>query len=243
MMSDLELNFADGPNLEKLITTVLKASRVKNRDLRVLTRDEFVAQFITGHKDYVEIVVVTSLQQAMDSSESAASGGDGDGPGAIPGDRLLHADEASRDGTVQLRFDSEPKPKLTLDEIRESLRDLRIAVVDDDFVIQELIKNTFQRIGAAVSTYSNGAEFLAVAEKEQFSLVFLDLMMPKVDGFSVLRTMHVNRIEQPVIILSSVIQRESVIRAFQMGVKSYLVKPLKPDDIFKKTLEILKANF
>jgi DNA-binding response OmpR family regulator len=55
--------------------------------------------------------------------------------------------------------------------------------------------------------------------------------------------MQVNHIEQPVIVLSAVTQRESVIRAFQMGVKSYLIKPLKPDDIFKKSLEILKANF
>jgi DNA-binding response OmpR family regulator len=116
-------------------------------------------------------------------------------------------------------------------------------VVDDDFIIREMIRNTFQRINAAVSTYADGEEFLAIAEKEIFSLVFLDLMMPKVDGFSVLRTMQINQIEQPVIVLSAVTQRESVIRAFQMGVKSYLIKPLKPDDIFKKSIEILKANF
>jgi DNA-binding response OmpR family regulator len=116
-------------------------------------------------------------------------------------------------------------------------------VVDDDFVIQEMVRNTFQRINAAVSTYSDGGEFLTAVETEAFSLVFLDLMMPHVGGFSVLKALQANRVEQPVIVLSAVSQRESVIRAFRMGVKSYLIKPLKPDDIFRKSLEILRANF
>ena len=43
--------------------------------------------------------------------------------------------------------------------------------------------------------------------------------------------------------LHPISQREAVVRAFQAGVKSYLIKPLKPDQILRKTLEILKANF
>ncbi|HOX92725.1 MAG TPA: response regulator, partial [Spirochaetales bacterium] len=65
----------------------------------------------------------------------------------------------------------------------------------------------------------------------------------EVDGFGVLSALHAQDLEMPIIVLSAVTQRESVVRAFQAGVKSYLVKPLKPDQILKKTLEILKANF
>jgi DNA-binding response OmpR family regulator len=244
MISDMQLTFADGPNLEKLMTTVLLAGRVRNPDVRILTRDTFVKQFIAGQKQYAEIEVVDNLQAAMSGFlPDQGTRSDDDEKSLIPGDRLLQSKQSTQSESVQLRFSSENKPKLSLDEIKDSLGDLKIAVVDDDFVIREMIKNTFQRIDAVVSTYANGGEFLEIAEKEVFSLVFLDLMMPKVDGFSVLRTMQVNRIEQPVIVLSSVTQRESVVRAFQMGVKSYLIKPLKPDDIFRKSLEILKANF
>jgi DNA-binding response OmpR family regulator len=237
MISDMQLTFADGPNLEKLLTTVIRAARLRNSDIRVLTRDTFVTQFIGGQKQYAGIEAVDNLQAAMNGFLTDHKGSD------MPGDRLLQSMSSTQNDSVQLRFSSEHKPKLSLEEIRESLGDLRIAVVDDDFIIREMIKNTFQRIGADVITYSNGGEFLEIADSEMFSLVFLDLMMPKVDGFSVLRTMQVNHIEQPVIVLSSITQRESVIRAFQMGVKSYLIKPLKPDDIFRKSLEILKANF
>jgi CheY-like chemotaxis protein len=244
MLSDMQLTFADGPNLEKLLDTAIQASRAVYSDVRVLTRDDFVQRFIAGQKRYAEIKAVDNLQAAMGSLlPDQGDWNDDEGNPGIPKDKLFQSNQPASSEAVQFRFSSEHKPNLTLDEIKESLGGLRIAVVDDDFIIQEMIRNTFQRINAEVVTYSNGGEFLAAAGTEVFSLVFLDLLMPKVDGFSVLRTMQVNRIEQPVVVLSSVSRRESVLRAFHMGVKSYLIKPLKPDDIFKKSLEILKANF
>jgi DNA-binding response OmpR family regulator len=244
MISDLHLNFADGPNLEKLLDTALQASRARTSDVRVLTLDDFTRKFIAGQKQYAGIMAVDNLQAAMNGflpdQEAGSAGGESQG---IPGDNLLRTNLHDPQQAVQFRFSSEHNPRFTLDEIKESLEGIRIAVVDDDVIIQEMIKNTFQCINASVSTYDDGDEFLQTAETEVFSLVFLDLMMPKVDGFSVLRTLQVNRIEQPVIVFSSEYHRESVMRAFRMGVKSYFIKPLKPDDIFRKSLGILKVNF
>ncbi|PKL07891.1 MAG: response regulator, partial [Spirochaetae bacterium HGW-Spirochaetae-7] len=72
---------------------------------------------------------------------------------------------------------------------------------------------------------------------------FLDLRMPEIDGFGVLAELRAQDLAMPIIVLSAVTQRESVVKAFKSGAKSYLVKPLKPDQILRKTLEILKANF
>jgi CheY-like chemotaxis protein len=245
MISDMQLNFADAPNLEKLIDTALLATGAHNSDLRVLTMDDFVEKFIAGQKQYAEIKAVNNLQAAIDSffeeNKIAESGNS-----SIPKDKVLQPNLVTPKESILFRFGTEHEfPHITIDEIKESLGglNLKIAVVDDDFVIQELIRNTFRAINASVSIYNDGGEFLAVAEQEIFSLVFLDLMMPKMDGFAVLRVLQVNGIEQPVIVLSAVSQRESVIRAFRMGVKSYLIKPLKPEDIFRKSLEILKSNF
>jgi DNA-binding response OmpR family regulator len=146
---------------------------------------------------------------------------------------------------MQLRFDGENKfsNKFSLEEIKESLSDLHIAAVDDDSIIRELISNTFRGFFVKISPYADGAEFIAALERERFDLVFLDLMMPRADGFAVLRELKDRNIAVPVIILSAANQRETVIRAFQMGTKSYLMKPPKAEDIFKKTLEILRVNF
>jgi CheY-like chemotaxis protein len=162
----------------------------------------------------------------------------------IIGDKVLAAGNAAGGESMNLRFDAETKSKpVSAEELKESLQNMHIATVDDDFVIQELIKNTFAQTGAVIHSYSNGAEYLASLDDNKFDLVFLDLIMPKVDGFAVLRALQDRGIQQDIIVLTSVTQQETVIRAFKMGVKSYLVKPLKPDAIFKKFIEILKPRF
>ena len=245
MLSDIKLSFADGPNLQKLLDTVLQASRAKHRNIRILTKDEFFKKYVKGQREYEDIEVVSNLQYAMDGllSDIDKNMEYGEKKAEIIGDKILSAEGNVEGESMHLRFDAETKRKMSLEEITESAKNLKIAAVDDDFIIQELIKNTFKKTGAAVSTFSDGAEFLAVADKESFDLVFLDLMMPNMDGFEVLKNLNYRDIHQPVIVLSAVTQRETVIKAFQMGVKSYLVKPLKPEDILKKSMEILRTNF
>jgi DNA-binding response OmpR family regulator len=246
MLSDIHLTFVDAPNLQKLLEVVMLASRARRRYIRVLTRDAFVRQYIEGQKEYGEIEVVSNLQYAMDGllSELDASMAYAEKKAEIIGDKILSAGPEAEGGAMQLRFDAESKPKkIDMETLGEAMQNLRIAAVDDDLIIRELIKNAFQKTGAEIRTFANGGEYLAVVEKENFDLVFLDLMMPVVDGFAVLSSLRAKDIRQPVIVLSAVTQRETVIRAFRMGVKSYLTKPLKPDDIFKKAMEILKPDF
>jgi len=246
MMSNLTLSFGDGPNIQKLMDIVLQASRAKHRYIRVLTNDDFARKFVQGRKEYADIEVTANLQYALDGllSELDPSMEFGDKKAEIIGNRVLQAEQNDQTETVQLKFETENRKKpLDMEEIRESAKNLRIAAVDDDFVIQELLKTTFESVGAEVSVYSDGSDFLEIAGTEKFDLVFLDLMMPKVDGFTVLKELRSRDIVQPVIVLSAVTQRDTVVKAFQSGIKSYLVKPLKPADILKKALEILRPNF
>jgi DNA-binding response OmpR family regulator len=246
MLSDIKLSFADAPNMQKLLGTVMSASKARRRHIRVLTHDDFARKFIEGQKDYAEIEVVSNLQYAMDGLLRELDGGMtyAEKKAEIIGDRVLSAGDAARDGTMALRFEADTRPKpLDTETVRESIQNLRVAVVDDDFIIQELIKNTFSRAGAGVTAFPDGGDYLAAVDRENFDLVFLDLMMPKVDGFAVLDALRGKDLKQPVIVLSAVTRRDAVIKAFQMGVKSYLTKPLKPDDIFRKAIEILKPNF
>ena len=244
MISDIKLGFADAPNMQKLLETILQASRTKLNYIRVLTNDDFIRQFIQGKKEYTGIEVVSNLQYALDGLLAEMDKGTefAEKKAEIISDKLLRAKNTDAGEAMALKFDAESKDA-SFELMKDSLQNLRIAVVDDDFIIQEMIKNTFQKTGAVVSTYSDGGEFLATLDIEEFDLAFLDLNMPKTDGFEVLKTLQTRHIKYPVIVLSAVIQRETVIRAFQMGIKSYLVKPLKPEDIFRKSIEILKANF
>jgi len=247
MLSDMELSFVDGPNLELLLETVAQSARAKARNVKVLTRSGFVKEFVAGRPEFSEIEVVNNLTYALDGlvADAAFGSDEPDQKASLINDRILSSQgRASGGESIEMRFEAEnARPQLTMEMARNLGDGLDIAVVDDDFVIQELIKTTFEAINAKVNTYSNGREFLTAVRSRVFDLVFLDLRMPEVDGFGVLAELKAQDLEMPIIVLSAVTQRESVVKAFQAGVKSYLVKPLKPEHILRKTLEILKANF
>ena len=234
MMSDIKLDQADTPNMLKLLDTVLQASGAKPDNIRFLTRDDFVCQIINGSKEYSGIKAVSDLQLAIDDLVPEEE---------LAGDTILQARNNEEDEeNLALKFEIEEK-RISFDLIKDSVKNLRIAVIDDDFIIQALIKKTFENTGALIYTFSDGGEFLEVVDTADYDLAFLDINMPKVNGFEVLKALQARIITYPVIVLSAISQRETMIKAIKMGVKSYLVKPLKPKDIFIKSVEILKANF
>ena len=247
MLADMELSFIDGHNMEFLLQTVIAASGAKGRYIKVLTRSAFVKEFVAGRSEFKEIEVVDNLEKALDGlvADAAKPTEAHDEHSSVMSARFLTSHESDKKSeSVDLRFETEQvKPVYSIETAKDFGGDLEIAVVDDDFVIQELLKTTFEAINATVHTYSNGKEFLAAVRNKVFDLVFLDLRMPELDGFGVLSELHAQDLEMPIIVLSAITQRESVVRAFRAGVKSYLVKPLKPDQIVRKSLEILKANF
>ncbi|TFG80443.1 MAG: response regulator [Spirochaetales bacterium] len=247
MLADMELSFVDGPNLEFLLETVVSASGAKARHIKILTRSSFIREFVAGRPEFSELEVVSALDYALEGlvAEAAHAADAPEDKAAIITARILTPQRSSSGSeAVTMHFETENK-KVEFDQemVRQMGSGLDIAVVDDDFVIQELLKTTFGSINAKVTSFGNGREFLDAVRERVFDLVFLDLRMPQVDGFGVLTELHAQDLEMPIIVLTAVTQRESVVRAFQAGVKSYLIKPLHPDNILRKTLEILKANF
>jgi len=243
MLSNIKLGFADGPSIEKLLDTVIEASKTKMRYIRVLTLDDFTCQFIRGQQAYHEIEVVSNLQYAVNDLLSGVDEWEdqGGGKAELIGDRILQAKHRENPEAMALKFEAEAK-QASFELVKDSLQNLRIAVIDNDIAIQEVIRSTFEKAGSVISAFSSGDEYLAVIDREEFDLAFLDIDMPREDGFQVLKVLQTRYIKYPVIALSSVVQREVMIKAVQMGVRSYLLKPLNPDDVFKKSVEILKAN-
>jgi DNA-binding response OmpR family regulator len=241
MVSGFTMSIADEPNILRLLSVVLKSSQAKQKNVRILTRDEYFKTYINEHRDYQDVEVVSNLQYALDGLlKELETTDDHETKAALIGDKVLSAGETQGE-SLQLRFDGEVK--YSLEEIKESLRGLSIAAIDDDEIIHGLINNTFSGFNIDIKFFSDGAKFISTLNSANYDLILLDIVMPRADGFAVLRELRDHSITAPVIVLSAVNQRETVIRAFQMGIKSYLTKPLKPADIFKKTMEILKVNF
>jgi CheY-like chemotaxis protein len=116
----------------------------------------------------------------------------------------------------------------------------KIAVVDDDLIVREIIKNALESKDRQVSVFENGEQFLNVLNTgDNFDLLFLDLIMPGMNGFTLLEKMTSMNRKIPTVVLTGLNREESVVMAHNHGAKSYLVKPVKPAEIIEKAEEIL----
>jgi DNA-binding response OmpR family regulator len=242
MLSNIHLNYGDGPNLEKLLQTITKASHARMRDIKLLTLDSFARQYVSAQKEYIGLEVVSNLQLALNGLLSGPIPG-GEATPELIGDKLLQGSRnTGANDAMALQFTDE-SARLSAQNIKLTVNGRTIALIDDDLVIQNMIKNAFEKNGAIVRIFSNGSEFLNTIDTEDYDLAFLDLRMPVMDGIETLKVLQTRAISYPIVVLTAVTSRETVIQTFKMGVKSYLVKPLHPDDIYKKAMEILRTNF
>jgi CheY-like chemotaxis protein len=102
----------------------------------------------------------------------------------------------------------------------------RILLVEDDRFLRKAAEATLRRHGFSVCTAADGEEALQHIQAETPDLVLLDLIMPKLQGFEVLRLMKQNPATKqiPVVVLSNLGQESDVQQALQGGAIAYLIK-------------------
>lgn len=103
-----------------------------------------------------------------------------------------------------------------------------ILVVDDEKALTHALQMKLSHAGYEVSTAANGEEALQLLEKNTYSLILLDLVMPVMDGFEVLEQMKKKHISTPVIVATNLGQEEDMKRAQEYGVTQYFVKANTP---------------
>jgi len=109
----------------------------------------------------------------------------------------------------------------------------RILVVDDERHIVRLVQVNLERAGYEVLTAYDGVEALEKVKSEMPDMVVLDVMMPRMDGFEVLKNMQADpRLQNiPVIMLTAKAQDADIFRGWASGVSSYLTKPFNPREL------------
>ncbi len=239
LMTDIEFRSEDKSKLEILLEEIMGFVRKPDR-IRVLTASEEIKEYLSKHIVLSEIEVAKSLEEAMDGllgikgMESLTAEQDN------VQDRFFSAKQDIQREDFQLNFQKEV-PEESLNQLGGKVR---IAVVDDDMIVREIIRNAFSTTGWEIVPFANGVEFVEKLETDKsFDLLFLDLIMPEMNGFSVLQMMNGKKIEIPTIILTALSRKESVLKAQEFGVSSYMIKPIKPEGILAKAAEILGADF
>lgn len=106
----------------------------------------------------------------------------------------------------------------------------KILVVDDDPTMVKLINVNLKLNNYAVLEATSGEQALEIVKNEQLDLVVLDIMMPGVDGWEVLKRIRSNpeSQEMPVILVTAKTQDSDVIRGWELGADEYVIKPFNP---------------
>jgi len=112
----------------------------------------------------------------------------------------------------------------------------KILSVDDSRTIRLIVAKAFRPYDCQVCEASNGEEGLAAAARERPDLILLDVTMPVMDGVTMLTKLREDGELKsiPVIMLTAESGRENVLQIARLGIRDYLVKPFKEDQLIEK---------
>ncbi len=114
-----------------------------------------------------------------------------------------------------------------------------ILIADDEPRVRELIEKYAVFGGHTIMKAANGEEAVTLCRRSNFDLVIMDVMMPKLDGFSACRELRTFS-QVPVLMLSARGEEYDRIRGFELGVDDYVVKPFSPRELMLRIEAILK---
>ncbi len=117
----------------------------------------------------------------------------------------------------------------------------KILIVDDEERIRDIIKEYLDFENFEYDEAADGIEAIEKIKSNEFNGVILDIMMPKVDGFTVLR--EIRKFTQvPVIMLSARGEEYDKLFGFEMGVDDYITKPFSPKELVARIKAVLKRT-
>ena len=116
----------------------------------------------------------------------------------------------------------------------------KVLVVDDDEHILRSLSQYLELEDFRVISASSGPEALKLFAEEKPDLLVLDVMMPGMDGFQVLESLRKdpNTAQVPVLMLTARDQHNDIVKGYQMGATSYLVKPFNLDELVEAIREV-----
>lgn len=119
--------------------------------------------------------------------------------------------------------------------------DPTVLVVDDDPVIQKLLQVNFEMEGYIVMTASDGLEGVERARAETPDVIICDIMMPRMDGLEVTRTLKGDPATAgiPILLLSAKAQQADVAAGQTSGADDYVTKPFDPLDLLQRVATLL----
>ena len=116
-----------------------------------------------------------------------------------------------------------------------------ILVVDDEVNIRKVVREYAEFEGYEVTEAENGMEAVNLCHDNDYDLIVMDVMMPRLDGYSACKEIHKSK-NIPVIMLSARGEEYDKLFGFEIGVDDYVVKPFSPKELMARVKVVLKRS-
>lgn len=117
----------------------------------------------------------------------------------------------------------------------------RILIVDDEINIRRVVREYAEFEGYEVFEAENGMQAVELVKSNDYDLIIMDIMMPKLDGFSTCKEIKKYK-SIPVIMLSARGEEYDKLFGFELGIDDYVVKPFSPKELMARIKVVLKRN-
>lgn len=117
---------------------------------------------------------------------------------------------------------------------------MRILYVEDEQYLADAVIHVLNKSGISVDHAADGEEGLNLAVKPIYDAIVLDIMLPKLSGWDILRDLRERKIETPIIMLSAMNQVEDKIKGLNYGADDYLAKPFKTQELVARLRALVR---
>ncbi|MGN0789493.1 MAG: response regulator transcription factor [Christensenellales bacterium] len=119
---------------------------------------------------------------------------------------------------------------------------MRILLVEDSISLCEVLTEVLQKEKYEVQCAYDGEEGLSLGVSDIFDLIILDVMMPKKNGFEVLKELRAKKISTPVIMLTALSQESNKVQGLDLGADDYLSKPFSTSELLARIRAVLRRR-
>jgi len=119
---------------------------------------------------------------------------------------------------------------------------MRVLLVEDDPVTQKSIQMMLESEGMVVDTADLGEDGLEIGKLYDYDIIVLDIMLPDIDGFEVLRRLRDGRVDTPVLILSGLTDSENKVKGLGIGADDYLIKPFDKKELLARIQAVVRRS-
>lgn len=127
--------------------------------------------------------------------------------------------------------------------MKEMRISMKILVVEDERDLNSVIVRYLKKSNFSVDSAYNGSEAMDYIEATTYDLVLLDIMMPQMDGYSLLERLRTKKNDTPVIFLTAKDALEDKVKGLNIGADDYIIKPFSFDELIARINAVIRRNY